>query len=194
MKVYGSSRWRSFRVIWCLEELGLDYEVIDARPRSAEISKVNPLGQVPALEVDATVLTDSLAILNYLADREGRLTFPTGTVKRARMDARINFVLTEMEAPLWLAARHSYVLPEARRHPEIKPWLRDDFRDASERFALLLGDGPYLCGDVFTIADIVAGHVADWATPARFPIATEALAAYLDRVSSRDAWQRAKLR
>ncbi len=194
MRVYGSARWRSFRVIWCLEELDLDYDVVDVLPRSPEITEVNPLGQVPALETDGTVLTDSLAILYYLADRAGRLTFPPGSIARARMDARINFVLTEMEAPLWLAARHSYVLPEVRRHPEIKPWLRADFREAEEKFALLLGDGPYLCGETFTIADIVAGHVADWTTPARFERSTEALSAYFDRVSSRAAWHRAKLR
>ena len=192
MKVYGSKRWRSFRVIWCLEELGLDYEIADVFPRSDEIRAVNPLGQVPALEVDGEVLTDSLAILHFLADRAGRLTRPVATPGRAAMDARINFVLTEMEAPLWLAARHSYVHPQERRHPEIKPWLREDFAEAERKFATLLGDGPWLCGAEFTIADIVAGHVADWAQAARFEIATEALEDYRARIRERPAYRRAQ--
>lgn len=191
LTIIGATRSRTFRVLWLAEELGLTYEHLAELPRSETVTKLNPLGQIPVLRDGDMVIPDSLAILHYLADRAGRFTHPAGTPERALMDARINFVLTEMEAPLWLAARHSFVLPEERRHPEIKPWLKDDFRDAGEKFATLLGDAEYFAGETFTIADIVAAHTIGWAITAKFE-PSDALKAYMRRMSERTAWGRAQ--
>ena len=191
LKIVGTLRSRAFRVLWLAEELGLDYEHIAELPRSEAVTKLNPLGQIPILIDGETVVTDSLAILHYMADRAGRFTHPAGTPERALVDARINFVLTEMEAPLWLAARHSFVLPEDRRHPEIKPWLKDDFQDACAKFETLLGDRTYFAGDDFTIADIVAAHTIGWAINAKFE-ASDAQTSYLSRMTDRPAWGRAR--
>jgi glutathione S-transferase len=61
---------RSFRVLWALEELSLLYElhVLPFPPRqlAKSIFDVNPLGTVPALVVDGTVVTESVAIVYYL--------------------------------------------------------------------------------------------------------------------------------
>lgn len=191
IKIIGATRSRTFRVLWLAEELELDYEHEAELPRSETVTRLNPLGQIPVLTDGDVVIPDSLAILHYLADRAGRFTYPAGTPERAHMDARINFVLTELEAPLWLAARHSFILPEERRHPEIKPWLRDDFRDAGEKFVKLLGEADYFAGDDFTIADIVAAHTIGWAINAKFE-PSDALKAYLRRMSDRPAWERAQ--
>ena len=83
LKVYGSAKSRAFRVLWMLEEVGEPYEHVDAAPHSAEIVARNPSGKVPVLEVEGTALTDSTAILTWLADRHGKLTFPAGTLERA---------------------------------------------------------------------------------------------------------------
>ena len=74
LTVIGPKGGRVFRVVWALEELGLPYQHEVARPHSEGMYSVNPLGQAPALRDGSAVLTDSLAILNYLADRAGRLT------------------------------------------------------------------------------------------------------------------------
>mgnify|MGYP001827320227 CR=1 FL=1 len=188
LKVVGSKGSRAFRVIWALEEMGLDYELSEDRPWSEPVRKLNPLGQVPILIDGDAVLTDSLAILQYLADRESKLTFPVATPERTEMEARINFVLTEMEAPLWIAAKHSFVLPEDKRHPEVKPVMREEFARAEEKFVTLLGRSPFLAGDTFTIADIIAGHTASWAINAKFGHRTRALADYLARMKARPGW------
>ena len=193
LKIIGATRSRTFRVLWLAEELGLDYQHVAEMPRSETVTKLNPLGQIPVLTDGDIVIPDSLAILHYLADRAGLLTHPAGTPERARMDARINFVLTELEAPLWLAARHSFILPPDRRHPEIKAWLKDDFRDAGEKFITLLGDAEYFAGDDFTIADIVAAHTIGWAITAKFE-PSDALKTYLRRMTDRPAWARAQER
>ena len=191
--VYGTIPSRTFRVLWVLEELGLEYELVAARPHSPEVTAVNPLGQVPVLVDGDHVLTDSLAILNYLADRADALTFPPGTSERALMDARINFVLTEMEAPIWLMARHGFVLPEDQRAPGMRAVAEPDFIRGSLKFGEMLGDADYIAGDKFTIADVVAGHTLRWARNAKVKVEGTALD-FLVRMESRDGYRRAAAR
>ena len=80
----------------------------------------NPAGKVPVLVVDGEPITDSTAILHYLADRHRALTYPAGTLDRARQDSLTQFLLDEFDAALWVAARHSFILPEELRMPAIK--------------------------------------------------------------------------
>ena len=85
--VYGNVFTRAMRVLWCLEEIGLDYTHVPASPQSPEILAVNPAGKLPAMSLDdGTVLTDSTAIMTYLADKHDAVTYPAGTVERARQD------------------------------------------------------------------------------------------------------------
>ena len=140
LEIIGAARSRTFRVLWLAEELGIDYTHVPEPPRSDLVSDLNPLRQIPILRDGDTILTDSIAIIYHLADQAGQFTAPPGTIERALIDARINFVLTELEAPIWMATRHSFVLPEDRRHPEIKPVLKLDYPEADARFLMLLGD------------------------------------------------------
>lgn len=188
LTVIGPKGGRVFRVVWALEEMGLPYEHEVALPHSEGMYAVNPLGQAPALRDGDSVLTDSLAILHFLADRSGKLSFPPGSVQRAKMDARINFVLTEMEAPIWLMARHGFVLPKEQRAPGMRAVAEADFARAEAKFETLLGDSPFFCGDAFTLADIFAGDMARWARQAKIDLTSEVLADYADRIAARSAW------
>lgn len=192
LRVTGTIGSRTFRVLWALEELGLEFEHRAHAPQSEPVWALNPLGQVPILEDGDAVLTDSLAILHYLADRAGKLTYPAGTVERAHMDARINFVLTEMEAPLWLMARHRFVLPEDQRIPGMREVAEADFGRGEAKFAKLIGDAEFFSGDSFTIADIIAGHVANWAVNAKVELKTTQARDYLSRMQARPAWSKAR--
>ncbi len=190
LTVIGTVPSRTFRVFWALEELGLPYERLTEHAQSEAVFKLNPLGQIPVLKDGDTVLTDSLAILHYLADRNGGLTFPAGSVDRARMDARINFLLTEMEAPIWLMARHGFVLPKDQRTPGLRPMCEADFARAEAKFAKLLGDAEYFAGNTFTLADIIAAQIASWARAARITL-QPTTASYLARMEARPAWGKA---
>ncbi len=190
-QVIGGVRSRAMRVLWILEELGVPYEHINAGPRSDEVLALNPSGKVPVLVVDGTVVTDSSAILTYLADKHDALSYAPGTLDRARQDGLMHKVLDEIDAVLWTAARHTFVLPEDQRIPEIKGPLRWEFARTIEAFAEILGDGPYLMGETFTIADIVLTHCLGWAINAKFPVENAALRAYVDQCRSRDAFKRA---
>lgn len=189
--VIGSRRSRAFRVLWMLEELGAAYDHVPAGPRSEEARAANPAGKIPALRDGDAVLTDSAAILAYLGDKHAALTHPAGTVARARQDAMIHAVLDEMDALLWTAARHSFILPEDRRVPAVKDSLRWEFSANLATMAARMGDAPFAAGDIFTTADILLTHCLGWAGNAKFDITEPALADYAERMRARPAYARA---
>ncbi|MDW4498333.1 glutathione S-transferase family protein [Sulfitobacter sp. D35] len=193
-KVIGATRSRTFRVLWMLEELGLDYDHEPAAPRSDEALAHNPLGKVPALvNGEGEVLTDSVAIMTYLGDRHGALTAPAATVARARQDAMTMWLVDEMDAVLWAAAKHSFVLPEEERQPAIKEQLKREFERSAAVLAKRL-TGPFLMGEEMTLTDILAVHCLNWAIGAKFPRVDDDLFAYGQRLRQRPAFIRASAR
>ena len=192
-KLYGQVASRAFRVMWALEEMGLDYDLVDAGPQSPGVRAVSSLGKIPALEVDGTVLTDSVAIVTFLADRHGRLTFPAGSLERGRQDGYTERVNDECDALLWTAARYGRILPEERRVPEIVAPLKWEFGHNLNRLAGEM-QGPFLMGETFTIADILLGHCLGWAIAADFPIESDSLKAYGKALRARPAYRAARAR
>ena len=162
-----------------------------ARPRSDGVTSVNPAGKVPVLVVDGTPITDSTAIIQFLADRHGALTHPAGTLERARQDSLTQFLLDEFDAALWVAARHSFILPEDLRVPAIKSSLHWEFVRSQAEAVRRMGAGPFLMGADMTVPDIILGHCGRWAVAAKFPISEPGLVAYLDRIEARPAFRRA---
>ena len=67
---------KSQRVLWALEELGLDYEIVfyKRNPGFAppELRKIHPLGKAPAVEIDGRVMAESGAVVEYLVARWGQ--------------------------------------------------------------------------------------------------------------------------
>ena len=189
-QVIGGVKSRGFRVIWALEEMGLDFEVLDAKPHSPEVKTANPLGKIPALKVGEDYLTDSSAILTFLADKHDALTYPAGTIERAKQDALLHQILDELDAVLWMAARHSFILPEEMRVPAVKDSLKQEYLRNTARLAGEI-EGPFLMGDQMTIADIVLTHCLNWAHVARFPKPDDRLTAYAKEMRAREAFQRA---
>ena len=190
-QVIGTAKSRAFRVLWMLEELGQPYDHVPAVPQSEGVTQVNPAGKVPVLVDDGTPITDSTAILAYLADRHGQLTHPAGTLDRARQDSLTQFLLDEFDAALWLAARHSFVLPEEMRLGAIKNTLRWEFEKSQRTLVHRMAEGPFLMGETMTVPDIILTHCLDWALSARFPVVDPRLSDYLDRMRARPAYRRA---
>ena len=188
-EVIGSPTSRAFRVMWMLEELGQPYSVTKAAPRSEEVRALNPSGKVPVLKDGDNVITDSTAIITYLADKHGAFTFPAGTIERAQQDAFTNCILDEIDAVLWTATRHSFILPEDKRVPDVKESLKWEF-DRNLSRIISQAKGPYLMGDTFTVPDIILSHCGAWARSAKFPSDNEGFRAYLKRCRARDAFQK----
>lgn len=188
--VIGGLRSRTFRVLWLLEELGQGYEHRAAAPRSDEVRAHNTSGKIPVLLDGTEALTDSVAIMTYLTDKYGQFTMPAGTIERAHQDGHTQFISDEMDAALWTAARHSFVLPEEKRVPQIKDSLKWEYDRALNRLAERLGAGPFLMGETMTIPDILATHCGNWAMNADFPEPPKPVADYFDRMRARPAFKR----
>jgi glutathione S-transferase len=192
--VIGTVKSRAARAIWLLEELGVAFEHIAAPPRSEGVVSVNPAGKVPVLIEDGVLITDSTAIVQYLADKHGQFTYPAGTLDRARQDSLTQFLLDEFDAALWMAARHSFVLPEELRQSGIKDSLKWEFERSQKTLVARMGKGPFLMGAQMTVPDIILTHCLSWAMTAQFPLMQERLNSYANAMRARPAFQRAMAR
>ncbi len=189
-EVIGAIRSRTRRVLWMLEEIGADYTRNAAAPHSDEARAINPTGKIPALIVDGTVLTDSTAIVQFLADRHGQFTFETGTIERAQQDGFTQLVLDEFDSVLWMAGRHTNYLPEDERIPEVRATCAKELARNMASLAPHLEEQEFLMGDVMTVPDLILAHCLDWAKSAGFEITEPVLRDYAKRLRSRDAYRR----
>ena len=187
----GSPQTRAIRVIWCLEELGVDYTINPAAPSSAEAKKYNPSGKVPALVVGDDVIIDSVAICQFLADRHEKMTYRAGSIERAQMDSWIQFAVDEVDQPCWVWSKNDFLYPEEIRVPEIKPACAGEFKRAMAAFSERLGDQKFVMGDRFTVPDILLGQCYGWAKFCGFEIPTGNVEDYFKRVCKRPAFFKA---
>jgi glutathione S-transferase len=190
-EVFGTLTSRAFRVVWALEELNLPYELIEAKPHDSVITTVSPAGKVPALRVDGEVLTDSTAIMTYLADKHESLLASSGTLERAKQDAMVHAIIDEIDAVLWAGARHSFVLPKEQRVPEVKDSLKWEFNRNVSRLAKRITT-PFAAGETFTIADILLTHCLNWSISAKFDYESAKMQAYAKEMRARPAFQRVR--
>jgi len=101
-------------------------------------------------------------------------------------------ILDEVDAILWMAAKHSFVLPEDQRVPAIKDSLQWEFaRSQPHIVSRMAEDGPFLMGETMTIADILLAHCGGWAIAAKFPITEQRLRDHIAMMRDRPAFRRA---
>jgi len=188
-KVLGIAQSRAFRVLWMLEEIGECYEHISAKPGSSEILKFNVSGKVPVLLDGKDVLTDSSAIVSYLGDKHKKLSFQSGSIERAYQDSMVFRIIDEVDMILWLAARHSFILPEERRVNAIKPSLKWEFERNIDRI-MSEKESKFLMGDEFMLPDIILAHCGSWARSAKFPLENRRFNDYINLCYDRPAVRR----
>ena len=142
--------------------VGID-RVTRTVPDGRTFLDVNPRGFVPALELDdGTVLTENLAILAYIAERDGRL-LPAGGLLRWRALEATSFLTTEVHGnfrPFF----HQDAAPAERERARQKLIKHLATLDAQ------LGDGPFLLGDRMTIADPYLFVMLRWAVMHGIPV------------------------
>ncbi|MEM7269120.1 MAG: glutathione S-transferase family protein [Pseudomonadota bacterium] len=189
-KLIGSPSTRAGRVMWMLEEVGAEYEIVKVGPHDPQVYKVSPTGKLPALTDGDINIIDSTAMLLHIGDREGKLTYPAGSAERAKMMGIISFAVDAIEQPLWFFAKHNFIYPEEFRALDaVKPGLEREFSTAMGVLETMLGDQTFVMGDEFSIADIVLGHLGGWAKGAGFPIPDGVVPEYMQRVRSRPGWK-----
>lgn len=199
LKVYGFARvnqgargkTRDLRVLWALEEMGLRYEIVGMDHPSHDLDSpafraLNPFGQLPIIEDDGVVVSESGAILLYLARKTGKL-IPRDLAGEAQVLRWAFTALTSIEVPvlsLWFVnlcggkgtkpseALHGWA---ERRLKELDGWL---------------AGREYIATEEFTVADILMTHVLDAGTDPQMLAAFPSLLGYRARCTERPAWQK----
>ena len=190
--LYGTLASRAFRVGWMLEELGQPWDLVQAPPHSEAIYAVSKAGKIPAMVLDSgEVLTGSVAIMSFLADRHAALTFAAGTPDRARQDAMLHRLNADMDGLLWAASLHSRILPEEHRVPGVVESAKRAFGQSLADLAKDF-EGPFLMGEVMTPADMLATHCLGWARMAGFPLENDTMMTYAKSMTRRDAYRSAR--
>lgn len=174
---------RSWLPRWLLDEQGEPFELIQLDIQKGESHRpeylaINPLGKLPALDVDGHITTETAAICLYLADRKPGLAIPPDDPERGRyltlvvhasaaLEPAVEDLLLKRESdPLWVGWRP----------------LKDELAFVEKH----LGEGPWLFGERFTAADIMIGGVLVWATQLEVET-TPKLKAYVGRLMARPA-------
>ncbi len=189
--LWGVGTTRTLRAHWALLFLGLDYETRPIMTRtpameSPEYRAVNPRGKVPTLQDGDLTLTESPAIVTYLAERystDARRLIPTGVAERALYFEWMSFVSMELDATSLYVLRRHEGLPEIYGPaPEACAVARAYFERMLGAAALRLRDDRrYLLGDDFSGVDILMTTCLDWAVRYGFDLPPE-FAAYRGRI------------
>ncbi len=195
--VYGLPKSRSTRVLWALEEVQQDYtfiplDFLKGEQLQPEYLRINPAGKVPALQHDDFVLTESAAIVNYVATEFGDDLIPRNNNQlRAEYDRWCFFTLSELEQPLWTIGKHKFALPAEKRVPAVLETANWEHEKALGLLSQGLGEKTYILGDQFSGADILLGHTLRWGLAFKRPLPQQNLQDYLARLEARPALQAA---
>ena len=191
---------RSFRPLWALEEMALPYRLhllpFPPRVRQPDYLAQNPLGTVPLLVDGATRMTESAAILDYLAHRHGPSPLavaPDEPDYGAYLDWLHRGEAT-LTFPQTLVLRYRMLEPEERRQPQVADDYARWFLARLRSVDAALADGcEYLCGGRFTMADISVGYALLLARTLKLDAdVPPAVAAYWQRLSARPGYRAAR--
>lgn len=176
-----------------LNEAGLAFDKVKVDTKSkamdgGDYRSVNPLGYVPALELDdGTILTEGPAIVQYVADTVPgkQLAPPNGTLERSKLQSWLNFISSELHkgfSPLFNPS-----MP-----PEAKQLFRERLATRFQHLDKHLADKDYLLGKTFSVADAYLFTVSNWAAHTDVDLSAFGnVLAYRKRVAARPAVQAA---
>jgi len=174
-----------------LNEAGLSFDKVKVDTKSkamqgGDYRSVNPLGYVPALELDdGTILTEGPAIVQWIADKvpDKKLAPANGTLERTKLQSWLNFISSELHkgfSPLF-----NPNMPEAA-----KQFFRERLGTRFQHLDRQLADKDYLMGKAFSVADAYLFTVSNWAAHTGVDLSGYAnVGAYRKRVAARPAVQ-----
>ncbi|MET0988585.1 MAG: glutathione S-transferase family protein [Steroidobacteraceae bacterium] len=197
--LYHLDHSRSERVIWLMEELGLEYQLenlnrLESGLAPPELKMINPLGSAPVIRDGDTVLAESGAILEYIIHRYGggRLSVPPSAPGYARylywMHAVEGTVGPQITSQLLLNMAGA-----GRDDNPVGAMMKARCKTVIEFVDAELAATPYIAGSEFTAADILL--VYPFTTMRRFTQLDLApyrhIQTYLQRIQSRPAYRKA---
>lgn len=159
LRIYGSAKSRTVRVLWMAGELGLAYEHKDWLPRSPETRTpeflaLNPNGRVPVIDDDGFILCESMAINFYLAKKHKSPLYPADPKHEALAMQWSLWETDRLDRQIVNYLRHSKELSAAERKPEV---AEAAWKEIVESFGVLetaLAKSAWLAGPQFSVGDL----------------------------------------
>jgi glutathione S-transferase len=191
MKLFEFAPTRSIRARWTLQELGVEFEsvvvnLIAGEHHDAAFLRLNPAGRVPVLVDGDVVLTESVAIVLYLAEKYPEKRFvPSDLVQRAQLYRWLLFATTELEQPLWRISKHTAIYPKDRRLPDDVVLAHEDFAPMAQVMEEHMRGRQFVVGDSVSVADFVLAYTLDWANEVGLLADCPQLRRYLERMYQR---------
>lgn len=161
--------------------------------RAAAFLEVNPLGEVPVLELDdGTRLTESLAICRYLEALQPEPNLlGRDALEAAHIESMVLRIMFRAYVPTTQAFRHTHRFwaGRIRQVPEYGELAREEALAEWARIDALLGESEYVAGSRYTLADIVAFTTLDFGKPSGIRMLPEQvnLARWREAVAARPA-------
>ncbi len=188
---YTNPQSRGQIVRWMLEETGADYrtELMDyASTMKAEpYLSINPMGKVPAIVHNGHVVTECAAICTYLAEAFPEAGLAPTADERADYYRWLFFAAGPIEHAVTNNVAQFAPSPEQGRM-----FGYGNYDLAVDTFEKAVSAHPYIAGDRFTAADVYVGSTVGWGLAFGTLPKRDAFAAYAERVTSREAYQRGK--
>lgn len=189
LTLFHAPQSRSGRIVWLLEEIGADYDIVYVDIFRAmtltgarDPANLHPDGKVPALLHDEALVSESAAVALYLTDLhpEANLGASVGSPDRAAYVTWLAWTAGEMEPAFW-----SRISGAAESDPNAKA----RFDAVIARLLTALATGPYLMGDRFTAVDVMIASALAWGR--EYVPESALIDAYLERALDRPANARA---
>lgn len=198
IRLHYSPKTRAVRVRWLLEEIGAPYDlhVVSlwrGAQKSKDYLKIHPLGKVPALEIDGTIVFESLGICLYLADRfadAGLAPDATDRARRAAYCTWMAFSAGTLEPAVFEQVRTKKAEERGVAPVDLGPALTP-FNTVASYVELHLTKQPFLLGDRMTAADVLNGSLMAWAHDIGLLDGHPSIRAWVSNLKSRLAYARA---
>jgi len=181
MKLYYAPGTCSLASHIALEEAGAAYEAqrIDfskAEQTRPDYLAVNPKGRVPALVTERGTLTETPAILTYIAQNfpEARLAPLDDPFEFARLQSFLSYLCSTVHVAHAHARRGARWADDPAAHESMKAKVPQNMADCLSLIESLMFTGPFVTGETYTIADPYLFTIAGWlegdgVDPSRFP-------------------------
>ena len=185
LTLFHAPRSRSGRIVWLLEEIGVDYDIryVDifrnlTGTGGRDPANPHPDGKVPALLHRDALVTESAAVALYLTDLfpEAGLGASAGSPERAAYVTWLAWTAGEMEPAYW---------SRISGQTDGDPAARSRYDAVIARLFGALERGPYLMGERFTAVDVMVGSALSWGR--EYSPESPLLDAYLARIMERPA-------
>jgi glutathione S-transferase len=194
LKVHHLNNSRSQRILWLLEELGLDYQIApyqrDATTNLAppELLEVHPLGKSPVIEDGPIKIAESGAIIEYVIDRHGggKLQPDPKSNDHVAYIEWLHYAEGSAMLPLML---NLYVMRLGEAAQPLMARIESEIANNLSYISGALGDRDYLLGQ-FSGADLQVSFVIEVARAFGKLAAYPNLVAYLARLHARPAFKR----